>query len=209
MNSIVQSIAFKNEAHKNFIEFFMILWNQQSILTDNPYNIKLCLPDTILFMNHKPITWLFTNKREQIRRKKIKNVTLPLIRKALFQARSRSGICGYYLAFKQENGTSTPSTLTQGQGFIYKQYVRYEDFDRFFASEEKLPHGIFQFFLTPLGNHNRTLPQDDRRADKSELQWRYTADEPRQQPDGLHENPLRCLRADEHVRSAQLPRQRR
>lgn len=55
--------------------FFYILWSKSKWSR----NLKICLPNTVLFDDGVPVTWFFTGKQGTILKKSTPNTTIPKI----------------------------------------------------------------------------------------------------------------------------------
>lgn len=61
---------------QNYIEaFFYLLWFNEKENLNTPVNSKIRLPSTIFIRDNTFYNWFFTNSKNQIKRKRIENIT--------------------------------------------------------------------------------------------------------------------------------------
>lgn len=58
------------------IDMYQLLWQKSDVLSSKYNNLRINLPDTILFNQNMPVQWYFTNKEGVLSRHKKQKITL-------------------------------------------------------------------------------------------------------------------------------------
>ena len=87
--------------------FYTLLWLKRD--ADEPREFDFFLPHTIVYEEHKPKTWFFSNKQGHILRKKSKNIVPQDMLDILLANSSKSGIAGTYMYTRRNNRDLHPA----------------------------------------------------------------------------------------------------
>ena len=79
--------------------FYYLLWRK-----DSPYigELNIKLPDTIILKRGRPMAWYFTDKKGEVLKKKLANITYENIVKKFCKGVKKGEIAGYFIKVDEE-----------------------------------------------------------------------------------------------------------
>ncbi|EAR86612.2 hypothetical protein TTHERM_00037130 (macronuclear) [Tetrahymena thermophila SB210] len=124
------------------IDFYFILWEKYKDLYHS--NIGVGLPHTVVYRNQYPIAWFFTNKQDQILKKR--NVSLnndAIFHHFTTNKKTKSDVLGYFIESDPEDNSTQ---ITYFDEIKLKAFLD--------NPNQRPERGILQQFIDPVGENN-------------------------------------------------------